>query len=456
MQFGGIRTDLNFKPLGQPINWLIKLPEDVLPEPEAVMVHGISPQQTLAEGITEREFANRLNQEIFLPDTIAVGFNNIRFDDEFIRYIMWRNFHDPYEWHYLSGRGRFDLLDLTRMTRALRPDGLVWPDEGNRLVYLAEANGIDIGRAHDAQADIEATLEWARRLKSAQPKLFDFAFGHWRDKSAVAKLIHSEHPLSRMFVYTSGAYPSDFAHTTVAVVLGPHPSDSNSVLVYDLRYNPKAWGDLSAKQLSSLIYLTREQRAELTPLPVKKLSLNRCPAVAPMTTLDAAAQKRIELTPAAAAVNLERLQNYNGFYQRVAEAYDLRASLPKRLDADSQLYDGFLNSKDQNLLKQVRSAEPDKLADLSPEFIDERLPQLLLRYKARNLPFTLSQSEQTAWESWRSQKLVKGVDGSLTLKEFAKRLNRTAEHLTAPDQRFLLEELKLYAESIAPPQLFDL
>lgn len=459
MQFGGQRTTLDLKPIGQPINVLVKLSEDILPEPKAILVHGIAPQKTLAEGLSERDFSQLLDKEIFIKDTIAVGFNNIRFDDEFIRHLFWRSFYDPYEWHYKDGRSRWDLLDLTRMTRALRPKGLSWPvDEAgaatNRLELLAQANGFAIKRAHDAESDILATLEWARRLKSAQPKLFDWLFNH-RDKPAVAKVIHSAKPLSQPFVYSSGRYPSEFEKTTVAVVLGPHPTDSNSVLVYDLRHHPEEFAGLSAKDLSSLLYVAYEDRDKLKPLPVKKLALNRVPAVAPPATLDSAAQTRIGLSLKTAERHLKALAGIDGWYERVAEAYDLRDGPPKRLDPEGRLYDGFLNDKDKNLVSQVRRAKPDKLADFQPGFIDERLAPLLLRYKARNLAMTLSQSEQTAWESWRADKLLNGVDNSLTLAEFAQQLAKTTEYAANTEQKFLLEELKLYGESIAPAQLFD-
>jgi exodeoxyribonuclease-1 len=94
MQFAGQRTDLNLKPIGEPDNILVKITPDILPDPDAVLVTGITPQQTLVEGITEAEFTKYLNAEVFKPDTIMVGFNNIRFDDEFMRFTLWRNFYD--------------------------------------------------------------------------------------------------------------------------------------------------------------------------------------------------------------------------------------------------------------------------------------------------------------------------------------------------------------------------
>src|SRR5258708_391815 len=107
MQFGGQRADLDLKEVGKPDNILIKLSDDILPEPDAILVHGITPQKTKAEGISEAEFAKYLVEQVSKPDTIIVGFNNIRFDDEFIRHLLWRNFTDAYEWQWKNGRSRF-------------------------------------------------------------------------------------------------------------------------------------------------------------------------------------------------------------------------------------------------------------------------------------------------------------------------------------------------------------
>ena len=103
---------------------------------------------TLADGISEAEFTKIFNGEISTAGTTFVGYNNVRFDDEFIRYTNYRNFFDPYEWHYKDGRKRWDLLDVVRMSRALRPKGINWPVDQdkipiNRLTDITFANGID-------------------------------------------------------------------------------------------------------------------------------------------------------------------------------------------------------------------------------------------------------------------------------------------------------------------------
>ena len=454
LQFAGQRTSLDLKPIGQPVNWLVKLTEDVLPEPEAILVHGISPQRTRVEGMSEADFSRRITSEIFTIDTIAIGYNNIRFDDEFIRFTLWRNFHDPYEWHWADGRGRWDLLDVARMMRALRPEGLKWSfDEAgqpvNRLVNLAEANAIDISKAHDALADVNTTIELARLIRAAQPKLFGYLFG-LRDKRSVERLVAEAKP----FVYTSGRYSSDNLKTTVALMLANHPNESGAVLVYDLRFDPKPFVDLSAAQLANLIYVPYADRDKIAPLPVKKLALNRAPAVAPLSTLDKPSMKRIKLSSELIDANLAALRKAEGFVERVSEAFATQ-KMPKRQDADGRLYDGFISDADKQLLGQVRAAGADELADLQPSFGDERLTTLLLRYKARNFPEALSAEEQVKWESWRQDKLLNGVDNSLTLALFGQRLaERAATPGLSDANKFLLEEVKLWGESIAPASLF--
>src|SRR3954451_6528569 len=98
MQFAGQRTDMDLKPIGEPVNVLIKLTPDVVPSPDAILITGITPQQTLADGLTEAEFMKLFYDEAVRPDTVFVGFNNIRFDDEFMRFMHYRNFYDAYEW----------------------------------------------------------------------------------------------------------------------------------------------------------------------------------------------------------------------------------------------------------------------------------------------------------------------------------------------------------------------
>src|SRR3982751_5233001 len=219
MQFAGQRTDMNLKPVGDPVNVLVKLSADVLPEPDAVLLTGITPQQTLSEGLTEAEFLKYFYDEVVQPGTIFTGFNSVRFDDEFMRFLHYRNFYDAYEWQWKDSNSRWDLLDLVRMTRALRPDGIEWPfapdgKPANRLEYLSKVNKLDHDHAHDALSDVTATIGLAQLVKQKQPELFDYLLQH-RDKKTAKEVVLQGTP----FVYTSGRYGSQFLHTTAVVLL---------------------------------------------------------------------------------------------------------------------------------------------------------------------------------------------------------------------------------------------
>lgn len=444
MQFAGQRTDEKLKPIGEPVNILVKLSDDILPEPYAITVTNITPQMTLADGLSEPEFVRYVNEEVFTPNTIAVGYNNVRFDDEFIRHTFWRNFYDPYEWAWSEGRGRWDILDVVRMTRALRPDGIIWPvdDKGaptNKLELLSKANGLDHAKAHDALSDVEALIALARLLSEKQPQLFDYLFT-MRGKNEVAKLVNLENP--KPFVYASGRYGKEYDFTTVAFPLAPGPKP-NSVLVYDLRYDPTDFLKASPQALASTLFADREMRQQegFVPLPIKELTYNKCPAIAPLGVLDSASQERLKLSLETIEKHMKVLAGNLAFGEAVRTAFEMREPYEPSTDVEGQLYDGFIPDADKVKCVAVRSADAHNLADFHPNFSDERLSELLLRYKARWFAESLAEDERKAWEAYRSAKF------SATLPGYLETLSKIAE--TAKDT-YILEELQLWAESIAP------
>ena len=447
MQFAGIRTDENLKQIGDSYNLLVKLNDDTLPSPEALMVTGISPQATLSDGYTEAQFAKILYEEIFTPGTIAIGFNNIRFDDEFIRYLFWRNFHDAYEWSWKDDRSRWDLLDAVRMTRALRPEGINWPTDAegkatNRLELLTKENGLAHEKAHDALSDVEALIAVTGLIRDKQPQLFNYLFS-MRDKKMVKKLINLDN--REPFVYTSGRYNAEYNKTTVAFPLTS--SKNGNVVVYDLRYDPTPFFDKSQKELEDIFYASWEERQkkDYTPLPVKDLKYNQVPAVAPVNVLGKEnGWEKIGLTLSEIEKHKKILLSRPDFSEKIRTLFENSPAFKKNINPEAQLYDSFLPDKDRSLLYMIQNANANKLADLQPNFIDERLPELLLHYKARNYPTSLSEEESIKWEEWRATHI------NSQLPNFIKSMQKISSGNLPEDKSFMLEELKLWAESIIP------
>jgi exodeoxyribonuclease-1 len=446
MQFAGQRTDMNLVPIGEPYNVLVKLDDDTLPSPDAVMVTGITPQMTTADGVSEAEFAKLLANEIFTPDTITVGFNNVRFDDEFIRALFWRTFHDPYEWAWKDGRSRWDMLDVVRMTRALRPEGIAWPVvdgvASNRLELLSAENGLDHVKAHDALSDVEALIGVTKLIKEKQPQLYEYLL-KMRDKNEIKKLINLDE--KKPFVYVSGRYDGAWNKATIAFPLTA--GKNGNVVVYDLRYDPTDFVGLSPKELAKKLYATWDERKseDFVPLPAKELQYNRTPAIAPLGVLaHGNGWQRLGLVQDEIEARIKILLQHPDFAERLRELFENKHEFKALPDPESKLYDGFLNDRDRLRVEAVRNATENQLADFAPDFQDERLPALLLHYKARNYAATLSEDEVVQWEAWRSEHL------QMQLQPFVMSLQRIAAKTTDEEKQFLLQELQLWAESIVP------
>lgn len=451
MQFAGIRTDMNLEQIGEPYNILVKLSDDTLPSPDALMVTGITPQQTQMDGYTEAEFAALIVEEICTPETTMAGFNNIRFDDEFLRYHLWRNFFDPYEWCWKDGRSRWDLLDVVRMTRALRPEGIVWPEvDGkatNRLELLTKQNGIDHFKAHDALSDVEALIAVTKLIKEKQPQLYAYLL-EMRDKNKVKQLVNLDD--KKPFVYTSGRYDAEYEKTTIAF---PLTSGKNgNVVVYDLRYDPTPVISMSVDEIKASLYADKKTRETegFIKVPVKELQYNRAPAVAPVGVLEQAdGWQRLKLDRRVIEKHKAMLSSAPHFAENVRSVFESRTEFKRSTDPEAQLYDGFVQDRDKLRIETVRNADERTLADFHPDFSDERLAPLLLHYKARNFPRSLSSDEAVTWETWRAKHVAD------QLPDFMKRLQALAATAADENKQFILQELQLWAESVLPTDVSD-
>ena len=455
MQFAGQRTDENLEPIGEPVNVLIKLAGDVLPEPEAILLTGITPQQTLVDGLTEAEFLQFFYEDVVQANTTFLGFNSVRFDDEFMRYLHYRNFYDPYEWQWCNNCTRWDVLDLVRMTRALRPEGIEWPftPEGkptNRLELLTKLNGLEHSQAHDALSDVYATINVAKLIRNKQTELFKYLF-ECRGKKKVSEVVLPGQP----FVYTSGKYSAEFLNTSAAVLLAEQPKDGSS-LVFDLRYNPV---EFAAMTVEALVAAWRYQPGKVINFPVKSLKFNRCPAIAPLGVMkkpEVEARLQLPLMTVTAHYN-----NFKKVHQELATKIQAARDILEaeralaRADgpvpaADSRLYDGFIAAGDKAVMAEIRRSKANDLSAFAAKLTDDRLQALLPLYKARNFPRTLSSDERAAWDVHCAAALFDGGSQSRLAVYFARLTELGTQPALTDNQRFLIEEMQLYGESIMP------
>ena len=456
-QFAAIRTDADLNEIGEPMMLYCQPALDVLPEPESCLITGITPQECLAKGVPEHEFARRINDALAEPGTIGVGYNSIRFDDEVTRHLLWRNLRDPYAREWQNGCGRWDLLDVVRTAHALRPGGIDWPkgEDGHttfRLEKLSAANGLAHEAAHDALSDVRATIALARLIRRTNPKLFDFCLA-LRKKDRVAQELDLPTTLraARPFLHVSGRFGAARGCIAVMAPLAMHPTNKNELLAWDLAFDPVELADLKPDAVRARLFSAAADLPEgVTRLAIKGVHLNKSPIViGNVKTLRPEQAARWGIDFGVAQTHLERLRALPDLSALWAQVY-ARPGGAAAVDVDEDLYGGFLGDADRRRLTQLRALDARELALARTGFDDERLAELLLRYRARNFPQTLSEAEQAQWQAHRSARLLAGAGGALTIAALFDRIDALAE--TTEDERGqgVLEALYEWAEQLAP------
>lgn len=451
-QFAGLRTDADLNEIGDPLVILGRPATDVLPHPEACLLTGITPQLADRDGLIEAEFAAVIHAELSQAGTCGVGYNSMRFDDEVTRHLFYRNFIDPYAREWRNGNSRWDLIDVVRLAHALRPEGIVWPTREDgatsfKLTDLTAANSIAHGQAHDALADVRATIALARLLRRTQPKLFDYALT-LRDKRQVRALFAKGHPL----LHVSARYPAARGCIAPIFPVAAHPTNGNGVICFDLRADPAQLLDLSVEEIALRLFTPSEQLPEgAERVGLKSVHVNRAPMLAPLKTLSATAAERWQIDPEQARAHADYIRTHATQIETQIRAVHQTHPLPVATDPDLMLYcGGFFSDQDRRAMDDLRQRSPEALAINPPRFEDPRLSQMLLRYRARNWPETLSPEERDDWDAQRLTRLTDpDGGGSLQIDLFEAHLSAlSSTHAGEPRTLALLADLSEWAEYI--------
>jgi len=450
VQFAGLRTNEDLEEIDQPLDVYCQPPRDRLPQPMACLVTGITPQLAVQKGLKEAEFAHQLHEQLIVPETCAVGYNSVRFDDEVTRNLLYRNFYDPYGREYQQGNSRWDLIDLARMTYALRPEGIHWPvDESGkpsfRLERLTAANGIGHESAHDALSDVRASIGLARLFRRQQRKLYDWLFALRNKHQAVQYLDLINHTA---VVHSSGMYPSSQGATTLVMPLLAERDNKNGILVYDLQYDPEEFLALDEAALHQRLFTRQDDLPEgVSRLPVKSVKINKCPALAPMNTLSAAVAERLNINVDDCLRHRTALLSQKAFMQRILNAYHA-TTFPPAEDVEGALYDRFIPDTDRQLGAKIRRMSPQLLAEQTFPFQDDRMPELLFRYRARNWPESLSAAELQRWQQF-CYRGVHGTDGE-NISQYRQELARVAkEHGVSQGQQEVIRCLERWLDELS-------
>ncbi len=451
-QFAAVRTDENLEAVGEKTLLYCRPTPDYLPNPLSCLVHGITPQYAMGAGLSDYDFAKAVRTAMGAPGTTSAGYNSLQFDDEFVRNLLYRNLFDPYGREWRNGNSRWDLIDLMRAARDLRPEGIVWPEgeDGKpifTLVALARANGIAHKAAHDAMHDVLATIDLAKLVRSRQPKLYEWYWTH-RTRDSLRPLVDlvDRTPL----VHTSAGYTSPKGCTTLVAPVALDPENRNQLIAIDLRFDPSTIVGLGVEDLRRRVF-TKKAELDEERIPLTRIKLNRCPFLAPLSTLSDQAALRLGIDLPECQAHLAVIKNEGELLQKMVAVFEMRDPPPESDDPELRLYAGsFFSDEDSKAFEAIHErislegAASAKAALYRKKFADDRPAQMLRRLYARNFPETLGGGESAKWRSFCAGRLqLPPLPGVTDLATYGKVISQRLENPETParDRGLLLELL---------------
>ena len=456
MQFAAIRTDLNLNQIGDTFKRSLKIPDEVIPHPDACCITGLDPLKLNELGGSELECLHEAQSLLMRGGTCICGFNNANFDDNFLRYGFYRNLYSAYQHEFNEGNSRLDLLPILRFAAALRPDGINWPVRDGKhsfqLEALSAANGFQTDDAHDALADVRNTLSLAKLLKSNQPRLWKFIYDH-RKKRQIESLIRpfGEKP----FLFSSSRRSGSHGYLGVGIAITTHEYDNN-VLGVDLTQAVSLLSSVTTDELRAITFASQEDREknDWPTSPIFRMRLNRCPVVAPPNALTSVDSKRLGISLSEVDANLQYVRGVNNLPTLLRNVYDRKnlnttSNEPhKTRIAEEQLYGtDFVDNRDLALGKRLRGEIqadlPTKIA--LNRFTENRTQELATRLVARNSPDRLEPQQQQRYDEFVRNQLTdseRGVNARL------QQINEARQRFIDTQHSELLNNLQTHIEQL--------
>ncbi|MFC4699499.1 exodeoxyribonuclease I [Glaciecola siphonariae] len=450
VQFAAIRTDLDLNVIDKPINYFCQIPNDYLPHPQACLVTGITPQQSLRDGFIECEFASKVLQHIKHPETCTAGYNSIKFDEEVTRNLLYRNFYSVYEREYENGNSRWDIIDLVRAAYALRPEGINWSYYENgkpcfKLEVLSQENGLEHESAHDALSDVYATIAVAKLIKQKQPKLYDY-YWQLRDKRKVLAEIDVVNQTP--FLHISGYINSIHGCCAWLMPICQHPVNKNVIIAVNLAKDIDGLASLSLDDLDDDGFI--EQLYQNKQLPLMQISINKVPFVAHAKTLTEENANRLNIDREGCLANYRRLKQMSDLAAKCERLSQRSFADSSDLDIDAQLYTReFPSPADKQLMNQIRDTDPEALSSLYQQLESSLYKRQLFRYLGRNFPDLMNEQQLNNWQMHRRERFVHGASGYLSMASYQQQIEMLVQqHAQDTKKMALLKQLELYASGL--------
>ena len=439
MTFAGIRTDSRLREIDR-TSLTIRLRNDVIPSPEAVITHCLTPED-LSGGLCEYQAALKLHELFNTPGTVSLGYNSFGFDDEFLRFLFYRNLLDPYTHQYAGGCSRADMLPVTALFhRFCDPPLIRWPRLGDgtptlKLEHIARANQFETaGPAHDAMSDVQALVQLCRGF-AERADIWEYALGFFdkptdlKRMQAIAKTSRIGDRFFRTALMVSSTFGSTAGYLAPVLHIGGAVPYANQQLW--VRLDRSEFGDINPETRRFDWFPIRKKPADVwLILPPLERFTRKLTGTARQTAADVLSIFR---------------KKYPVFQETVQAHREFVYPWIPDLDPDAALYqDGFFTVAEKRDIARFHDAAPFDTADavrlsrLPATLQTPRVQTLAARILFRNYRIPASPEFQAHLEKLSAGEKIAGFRGE--------------EKLTLPQARAGLKDIVSKRDTLSPRQ----
>ncbi len=386
LHFAAIRTDLNFNELKR-YELIIKLNTDVTPSPEAMIVHRMT-LNDVSNGISEYEAIKKIHQWMNEPGTISLGYNTLKFDDEFLRFSFYRNLLPPYTHQYANNCGRMDIYPITVLYYLFKNTALLWPKvDGSislKLEDINKTNQFVLGRAHHAMVDVEATIMLAKKLV-AEHEMWAYVSQNFNKKTEEERLSKIKTDTALMIL---GQFGFKQSYQSQVLPLGEHNHYKNQLLY--LRLDDKDFSSSTKENILASTFVVRKKLGEagfLLPMTDRysyHLDTNRL---------------------ALASANKHWLQENADLLKQISDYHrNFEYPIVPELDVDASLYvNGFWTPAEALFCQEFHQVSPAQKSKMIETAKNTNLSALATRILGRHFPDFLNGQQAEYYSAYLSQ-----------------------------------------------------
>ncbi len=440
LQAGFICYNKNLQEISR-LNIKAKINPDIVPSIQGLVVNKLLISTLLNENNSSYSMVNSIVNYLdkYRPATF-LGYNSLHFDEEVLRQTLWEHFKYPYITS--SQRNlRGDLMELVRMVHKLNPNSINVDknEEGNfsyKLDSLSTMNNFHIQDAHEAISDIIATKKVLEIIKNNSHKLYENFLENLNVSHLTKKIKNTD-------FFTMHAYYYGKHYIYLLSHLVDHPIYNDTLLAFDLKFDPNELIELSFEELSEM-YFTKKLKC------FRKIKLKKQPGISnfeyalncsPYNEYEIAVLKKRKNT----LLNSDLKDNLSRILLKEAENYEENKSQETPFE-EQTIYSQSLNFNDRSIMNQFDLVKWEEKWNFSQKFRDPRLRFFAAKHIFRNFPEFLPKKVFKHFHQKVSERLNSMKDEKFTTiadaKVEADNLSLEFEDIETSD--FLKKQLEQY------------